>query len=155
MAWTETFFEFKERQACEYVKTERGFLFRNGATSNGQERHSEPPADIFIRLGLQREFLLTQLKQHETVFRQYKDDVLNQAKLATQYSNLPGPPTDAAEVLGKLKTDIEAIRVQIGKIDRRLAESQRAKEMDEKQRYEQERQRNVSAVAVAVSQIEI
>ena len=136
----ESFNEFAARHGS-YVNTlSRGmrvdngdrFIFQDGATSDGERKHTEPPEDEVQRLGLVRRFWKTKLDQEVREFTSFKNTCLQQASAARKYANLPGPPEDAADQLKRGQTRIAAIQTRLKQLDKELDEATGASEQRER-----------------------
>lgn len=130
------------------------YLFRNGATSNGQ-LHGDPPADDHQRLLLQREFLQFVLKRRVAEFNEIKHQALQQASLATRYSNLPGTSEDAPRAMLHLKEIADKLREDLAAVEHQLSQTLQgsaAKSHDESEMYRRQR---VADVLSKVNAIEI
>ncbi len=135
MPWImqESFNEFHQRQACDFVTTKKGYLFRNGARSDGAV-HFDPPAEEFPRLRLRREFLAVKLKAVESEFSAVKNQSLEQASLRMRFgSSVPGPSA-TPDMLQRLKERADGLRAAIASIDELLNDSPEAQQ----RRYQEE-----------------
>lgn len=144
----ESFLEFERRQGCQWIiaqstigirtgSTVQRIIFENGATSNGDYNHSDPPADSRQRLALQREFVQAALKQTEDEWQRFHRFCLQQAQLHADpltAASCPGPPADAPERLQAGKSRIEALRQRLAEVDEQLkdpAAEQRRKHQEQ------------------------
>jgi len=114
----ETFFTFRERQGCDCVEIRNGtFAFANGAWSDGQWTHHEPPSDRWDLLRSRRRYYRTKLGQEETAWDRYKSEVTSQQGMHRMFPQTAAPATrdapaklrEGAERIAKLRTELEAI----------------------------------------------
>ena len=126
----ESFNEFAARHGS-YVNTlSRGmrvdtgsrFVFADGATSDGERRHTEPPEEPVARLRIVRLYWATKLKAETQDFENFRNSVVNQANLARRYANLAMPPEDAADQLKRGQVRIAAIKARLSQIENEITD---------------------------------
>ncbi len=155
LVFVESFNEFRQRQACDFVTTKKGYLFRNGARSDGAV-HFDVPSEEFSAARLRREFLVVKFKEVESEFSAVKNHALEQASLRMRFGNsVPGPPSDVAEILERLKERAEGFRAAIASIDELLNESPEAQERRRNEAHEAERRQQAKDIFAQVQQITI
>ncbi|VTT97976.1 unnamed protein product [Gemmataceae bacterium] len=161
----ETFPEFASRQGCEYIIAGRETSFRtgdevhrlvfaNGAVSDGVN-HFNPPTDSRTLLLLRKEFVEAKLQKEENDFTEYRNACLEQAAISSRFPNLPGPPTEAPQLLQAGAERIAKLREELARLNEQLVDRQAI----ERERYrsqvtEDERFRRLS-VAAAIRGITI
>ena len=116
----ETFDEFKARMNCEMLAIKGRYCFRNGAVSDGMFGHSNPPADEFSRLTLQRAFLQFKYDKQVKLFNEIKQENLEASSMFLKYSNSPPPNPDAPDALRRIRETVLKLREEIQAIDGRL-----------------------------------
>lgn len=75
------FEEFAEQMGCEYVPFRGGYLFENGAQSNGRFEHRQPPRDPERLLKLQIEFTKHKIKVAEKKFKSTRNYIDTQTQI--------------------------------------------------------------------------
>jgi hypothetical protein len=127
----ELFEEFAERQACEHATIDlsrgsgngkRKIVFANGATSDGQNSHTDPPKEPRALLEAKREYLVAKLDREVELWKRFKERCTNQENYHTRSpSYCPPGITDestkqlkdgAARIL-QLKNDLAAIDAEL------------------------------------------
>ena len=127
-----TFDEFARNQDCERIWLHERYLFSNGAESDGNRMHNDPPDDEFDKLYLQQEFVSYKLEKETSAFNEFKNDCLNRASMAQRYANLPGPTDDATEQLLAGRVRIFKLRKELKAIEERLTESPEYKQAEKR-----------------------
>jgi hypothetical protein len=105
MPFVENFDEFRARQCCEFVPHNSLWVFENGAVSDGQLRHENPPDNKVERLGRQLLFFKTKLQRTEGEFRDLQSYISTQTEFARFRA---GPPPDEAAF-----TDLETLQKRV------------------------------------------
>jgi hypothetical protein len=113
-----TFQEFSQRQGCPYIETNIGYLFANGARSNGEFYHIDPPTDQDELLELRIAYLKPVLANEERRLRNVENQLATQA----QISALGAGPSVAAE----LKKKFAALQSRVGELTRELKAAESA-----------------------------
>lgn len=111
MPFIESLAEFQQRQACPFVETKLGWLFENGAASDGN-RHDNPPADPVELRRRQIAYLKACLHRQESLLAQCREFITTQAEFhAAGFGGLP--PEAAIEDANRFKANIERLQQQI------------------------------------------
>jgi hypothetical protein len=135
----ETFREFVERQGCPYFQTNQGVLFENGAHSDGQQYHRDPPEDERPRLAAKGRFFKAVIEHEEKMFEAAKTRALNAGNAYMVNPTVsPGVGPETVEQLKQGKARIESLREQLAKIQL-LFETQPDEAAKIQRREEQER----------------
>jgi len=123
------------------------FVCSDGAASDG-ERHWEPPEGEFNRLEAQRLYYAALLRREEEAWESFRSECLQQAALASRYSNLPPPPADAEVRLVAGAQRIAVLRGKLAGVSMRLVEEPTRKAAreaaDRKDSAERERQQQLA-----------
>lgn len=153
----ESWNEFCRRQGCEFIVAGRAIsprtgddvdrvVFANGAVSD-TVNHYDPSPDAKVRMATRHEYLTALLRREEKDFRAFQQACIEQASLARVYTNLPGPPADAAEQLKAGQQRIQKIREELATINAQLEDkAETARRMAEQQRQDGIRSRNAAAL---------
>ncbi|HQZ65474.1 MAG TPA: hypothetical protein PLY87_10385 [Planctomycetaceae bacterium] len=155
MPFYESFDEFRTRMGCDHEHIGNRYLFRNAAQSDGELRHTEPPADPTARGKLNREFLTHRLKTTTAEFNDMKTYVAEQAALRLRYHNVPGPRENSVEILKRLQGRIYRLREAIQQIEADSPPSPEDSQEKVRQEIEMEMRARVSQLALEASQISI
>ena len=153
--FVETFQEFKMRMGCECVAVKGRYLFRNGAQSDGELSHRDPPGELFARLKLEREFLQFNLDRKTKEFNTLKAEALEQSSLHRRYSNLPSPSPQAPDALRRIQKVVFELRSEIRAIDERLEERADNRHIKVQQDIRAEQLAQTNAILHEVQSIEI
>ena len=156
MPFYESFDEFKSRMEsdCEFIRNR--YLFRNGAQSNGDFAHIEPPANPSELAKLKKEFLKFRLDLAEAEFNDMKTYVEEQAAMKMRYRNAVPPRSDSVEILKRIQGRIFRLResLQAIKSDPEAESPEQARRRINDEMDEKERQR-VLAIKLEASQVSI
>jgi hypothetical protein len=90
------------------------------SSDDGAFRH-EPPTDPTHCLRLRRRYIDAELQREIDDFNSFKARCLNQASLAADNPDLPGPPPNAPEQLRAGKVRIAKLREELSMVDEQLA----------------------------------
>jgi hypothetical protein len=101
---------------------DKTILFEDGAASDGHEQHDEPPVDQWEMLARRRAYLLRVIDLETKAWVEAKNEYVQQARQAVQFSNLPGPPGTAVRDLERGRDRIREWRRQLATILERLAQ---------------------------------
>lgn len=151
MPFIESFEEFRQRQSCEFIVTNSRYLFANGAQSNGQTYHGDPPTDPQALLSLRLEYLTAMLKREEGRFNRTQSYIISQGEI---HAANAGPPVDpqAFVELEMFQKNVLGLREQLRANRAELAEQRGPSLHQEHQRRLAEQQRaGREAIARAVS----
>jgi hypothetical protein len=123
----ESFQEFAERHGNSGLACGKtGLLvWPDGASAlqDDADTRSEPPDDPQELLVMQRRYFREALRRAEAEFQRAQQDFAESAALASRYSNLPGPPVDAPQILKQLAGRVRLRRAQLAVIEKELVES--------------------------------
>src|SRR5438067_972435 len=124
----ESFLEFRTRQGCDFIVTGTQIsprtgedlsriCFSNGATSDGNQVHHEPPIDPRQLASVKCEYVTARIKREIAEFTQYRDACLEQAAMASRYANLPPAPPEAPELLRAGAERIHKLRAELATLN--------------------------------------
>ncbi len=152
MVLIEDFEEYAAKHGGEYVKSRGWLLFGDGARCDEKfEIRHQPPSDPTELLKSRREYVQSRLRRAESNFRAVKNEVLEQAQLATSFANLPGPPPSAPQELRRLQAIVEQHRSDLAVIE---AELDKTPEAQRQRRREADLQERQTAIAKLVDELE-
>jgi len=139
----EEFNEFVMRQGCEYVPQKAQvslrtgeqvykILFANGAVSDGDRRHRDPPNDPRQLLQRQRDFVATKLQREVDAFEHYRGACMRQAELNKQCPEVCMPaPANAPTILRQSQQRILKLREELAALDDQLVVKEAVQEKQE------------------------
>lgn len=117
----ELFHEFRERQGCPFIINANGVrVFVNGATSDGDLRHLDPPSDPKELAAIRLQFFKPKLEAEERAFSNFRQSVVDMAEFKDKYpnSNVPGPPPDADAQLKQGAARISGLKQRVRQLER-------------------------------------
>src|SRR5690349_6949283 len=168
----ESWEEFVSRQNYDYVKVPRGISFRtdqlvlrvvfaNGAVSDGQQSHRDPPSDPAELLAMRHEYLRAKLQQEEEEFITHKTRWQNQAHWNEMNPfNCPPPPANAPQLLLAGAERITQLRRELAGVEQQMcdlkgpvieAEADRARGQREAFQYQQTQAASLARAINAVN----
>jgi hypothetical protein len=166
----ETFGEFAGRQTrpdgnpCESVvvgtqmsprtgMTVSRVVFENGAVSDANESHFDPPTDPRARLLVRQEYLKARLDKEEREWTDYKTWALEQTALHDRFpNNCPMPPANALELLHAGAGRILKLRDELTEVEKQLDPDRQKREAYRRQQ-ENDRSSRVRSFQTAVQSI--
>jgi hypothetical protein len=100
-------------------------VWSDGASvrADDADMRSEPPTDPKELLRIRRLYRQEALRRAENEFTRTQNDFANAAALASRYSNLPGPPANAKEILQGLASRVHRERSILASIEKKLTEN--------------------------------
>jgi len=124
----ESYEEFVARHGSNPVSLGSELLFPDGAAVSieNADIRQEPPTDPQRLLTAKRMYHVQALRNAELHFHEAREQFSQQAQWAARYANLPGPPTNAPQILQQLKAAVEKQREALAAIDEQLSNTPQA-----------------------------
>ena len=151
--YVESYLEFSKRHGENAVTVDGRLIFPSGAQADANEgiQRWEVPDDPHERLTIQKRRMRALVRRLENEFQRSQAAFIEQASLAKSYSNLPDAPSDARQILEKMRAEVHAHRAELERIERELEKTpagieKRIREED-RHAHQQEVSRQISDLA--------
>lgn len=140
MPYIESFEEFRMRPTgggnTDWVRAPSSgiLVFQNGARSNGDLQHKDPPADAAECAKVRKTYLMVKLKSEIEKFRDYRANVSHQLEMARRYHNVPEPGDEVVATLDAGERRIERLREQLREVEAILDDGREAEERRQREK---------------------
>lgn len=151
--------EFIARHGARQINVGGQLLMPDGAvliqSDGGYSIRHEPSANLQERLRQQRRYADERRKRADVEFMQARTAFSEQASLAARYSNLPGPPPNAPDVLTRLKQRVQKWRDRVLELEKQLSDTPEMRQQHEREQHLARQRGKVAALGQQINAIDL